>query len=287
VRCDPRTCSSIWTGSKTLDGSGTSTTAFGFQGAYTDSDGLIYLINRYYDPATQQFLSVDPKVAATGEPYVFTGNDPLNGADPLGTMVNQGNGHIGGVSASSAAAEYDLEVVDSPASRQVAEGIEQYTNTEAAVVHANPSVLSSAAETASLNTGESIQQQILTSAGYEDIGLLLGESPPGFQPEGPVSWSDVGSLAADAWCLNPDGGWESCAWVQAAAYAGRVVSLPMSGESVSCQLQSDGVDLVISGGGVVLVGLPLSIAADSADASQGVKQLAYGAGAVGTPIQMD
>jgi RHS repeat-associated protein len=63
---------------------GISLSQFGFQGGYTDSDGLVYLVNRYYDPATDQFLSVDPDVAETGEPYAFTGNDPLNVTDPLG-----------------------------------------------------------------------------------------------------------------------------------------------------------------------------------------------------------
>ena len=40
--------------------SGTKTTPFGFQGSYTDPTGLIYLINRYYNPSTDQFLSVRP-----------------------------------------------------------------------------------------------------------------------------------------------------------------------------------------------------------------------------------
>jgi hypothetical protein len=44
----------------------------------------VYLIGRYYDPATGQFLSVDPLVDATGEPYAYTGDDPVNGVDPLG-----------------------------------------------------------------------------------------------------------------------------------------------------------------------------------------------------------
>ena len=37
-------------------------TPFGFAGGYTDPTGLIYLIGRYYDPQTGQFLSVDPLV---------------------------------------------------------------------------------------------------------------------------------------------------------------------------------------------------------------------------------
>jgi RHS repeat-associated protein len=65
-------------------GTGTITTPFGFQGAYTDPSGLVYLVNRYYDPSTDQFLSVDPDVAETGQPYAFTGDDPLNETDPLG-----------------------------------------------------------------------------------------------------------------------------------------------------------------------------------------------------------
>jgi RHS repeat-associated protein len=64
--------------------SGSKVTPFGFQGSYTDPTGLIYLINRYYDPATDQFLSIDPDVAETNQPYVFTNDDPLNATDPLG-----------------------------------------------------------------------------------------------------------------------------------------------------------------------------------------------------------
>ena len=59
-------------------------TPFGFAGGYTDPTGLIYLVNRYYDPATGQFLSVDPLVAETDEPYAYTGDDPVNAVDPSG-----------------------------------------------------------------------------------------------------------------------------------------------------------------------------------------------------------
>ena len=59
-------------------------TPFGFAGGYTDPDGLIYLIHRYYDPTTGQFLSIDPKVGFTGEPYAYAGDDPLNEDDASG-----------------------------------------------------------------------------------------------------------------------------------------------------------------------------------------------------------
>lgn len=53
----------------TLTHTGTSSTPIQFDGAYTDSEtGFLYLINRYYDPVTGEFQSIDPKVATTGEP---------------------------------------------------------------------------------------------------------------------------------------------------------------------------------------------------------------------------
>jgi uncharacterized protein RhaS with RHS repeats len=42
------------------------------------------LVGRYYDPGTGQFLSVDPLVDVTGQPYAYTGDDPVNGVDPSG-----------------------------------------------------------------------------------------------------------------------------------------------------------------------------------------------------------
>lgn len=41
-------------------------------------------INRYYDPATGQFLSVDPLVGSTGTPYAYSSDNPTNVVDPLG-----------------------------------------------------------------------------------------------------------------------------------------------------------------------------------------------------------
>ena len=41
-------------------------------------------VGRYYDPATGQFLSVDPLVAATEQPYSYAGNNPVNVTDPSG-----------------------------------------------------------------------------------------------------------------------------------------------------------------------------------------------------------
>ena len=45
---------------------------------------LRVLYHRYYDPSTDQFLSVDPLVSETGNPYAFTNGDPVNAIDPNG-----------------------------------------------------------------------------------------------------------------------------------------------------------------------------------------------------------
>ena len=60
-----------------------------FAGQYTDAEsGLIYLRARYYDPSTAQFLTVDPLVGTTQSPYGYTGDNPLNGTDPLGLWTH-------------------------------------------------------------------------------------------------------------------------------------------------------------------------------------------------------
>ena len=41
-------------------------------------------VHRYYDPVTAQFVSVDPLVQSTGQPYTYAGSDPVNGVDPAG-----------------------------------------------------------------------------------------------------------------------------------------------------------------------------------------------------------
>jgi RHS repeat-associated protein len=86
------------TGSMSYDSYGnlcstcTISTPFGFEGGYTDPTGLIYLVNRYYDPATEQFMSVDPMVDETATPYAFVAGDPVNDTDPSGTLLRSANG---------------------------------------------------------------------------------------------------------------------------------------------------------------------------------------------------
>ena len=63
------------------------TTAFGFGGGYTDPTGWIYLVSRYYDPVTGQFLSIDPLLRQTDQPYVYVLDDPVNATDSNGLGV--------------------------------------------------------------------------------------------------------------------------------------------------------------------------------------------------------
>jgi RHS repeat-associated protein len=65
----------------------TGTTPFGFAGGYTDPTGLIYLLDRYYDPTTGQFTSVDPQVSQTLQPYAYANDDPVTNFDPTGQVA--------------------------------------------------------------------------------------------------------------------------------------------------------------------------------------------------------
>ena len=71
-----------------LDAVSGAVSAFGFTGAWTDEmTGLVYLRARDYDPATGQFLQVDPAVDDTRQPYAYAYNNPLLWTDPTGLDV--------------------------------------------------------------------------------------------------------------------------------------------------------------------------------------------------------
>jgi RHS repeat-associated protein len=85
------------TGSVTYDAWGnplttgglTATTPFGYAGSYADTTGLDYLINRYYDSAAGQFLSIDPEVAQTLAAYAYADGNPVLNTDPTGLAVHE------------------------------------------------------------------------------------------------------------------------------------------------------------------------------------------------------
>jgi RHS repeat-associated protein len=64
---------------------GTASTPLRFAGQYLDAEsGLYYLRARSYDPTTAQFMTRDPLVLLTKQPYVYAHDNPLNRTDPSG-----------------------------------------------------------------------------------------------------------------------------------------------------------------------------------------------------------
>jgi RHS repeat-associated protein len=60
-------------------------TPLGYGGSITDpGTGWQYLRARYNDPATDQFLTLDPALGSTGQPYSYANDDPVNVTDPNG-----------------------------------------------------------------------------------------------------------------------------------------------------------------------------------------------------------
>jgi RHS repeat-associated protein len=71
----------------TFSSTGSVSNPFGYTGEYTDSEsGFVYLRARYYDPESQQFLTVDPALAWTEQAYAYVAGDPTNATDPLGDL---------------------------------------------------------------------------------------------------------------------------------------------------------------------------------------------------------
>ncbi len=64
---------------------GTAATPLRYDAQYTNTDtGLIYLRARTYDPNTAQFLTVDPALQTTGQPYTYVAANPENKRDVTG-----------------------------------------------------------------------------------------------------------------------------------------------------------------------------------------------------------
>ncbi len=67
---------------------GTQTTPLGYAGQYTNRQGgLIYMRARVYDPVTGQFLTRDPLLTMTRQPYAYIFDNPIGGVDPTGRFA--------------------------------------------------------------------------------------------------------------------------------------------------------------------------------------------------------
>lgn len=91
------TCGYDAWGNPESSGGLTATTPFGYAGGYTDPSGLIYLLARYYDSATGQFISADPAIDQTHQPYGYANENPVSNRDPSGRcwwiFCGRGSGH--------------------------------------------------------------------------------------------------------------------------------------------------------------------------------------------------
>jgi RHS repeat-associated protein len=83
-----------WGNAETIGGLSTYT-PFGYAGGYTDATGLSYLIGRYYDPQTGQFIGVDPIVDQTQAAYSYANGDPVSASDPSGLCSSTSGGQNG------------------------------------------------------------------------------------------------------------------------------------------------------------------------------------------------
>jgi RHS repeat-associated protein len=97
---------------ETTGHTGTATTPLGYDAQYTSADtGLIYMRARVYDPATAQFLTVDPLEAISGEPYSYAGDNPLTYGDSLGLLWTPLAGGAAGADA-ACGATFEIPGVD-------------------------------------------------------------------------------------------------------------------------------------------------------------------------------
>jgi RHS repeat-associated protein len=73
---------------------GTNNTIFGFTGEQEDSNGLIFLRARYYDPKQGRFLQQDPEKgyptqALSFNPWLYVFANPINHQDPSGICLDE------------------------------------------------------------------------------------------------------------------------------------------------------------------------------------------------------
>lgn len=74
---------------------GTPASPFGYAGQYTDaSSGFSNLRARFYGPQTGTFTTRDPAFGSTDTAYAYTGDDPVNGTDPMELCTIKGEGQL-------------------------------------------------------------------------------------------------------------------------------------------------------------------------------------------------
>jgi len=120
---------------------GTARTSVHYTGSFTDEEtGHYYLVNRYYDPASAEFMTVDPSVNFTLSAYVYLNGNPVNWVDPIGLWPTWGT-VLGAVSTVTGAVALGLAVtgVGAPAAA-ILEGVSVGTGIGAAYLDCREAV---------------------------------------------------------------------------------------------------------------------------------------------------
>jgi RHS repeat-associated protein len=190
---------------ETTGHTGTATTQLGYDGQYTSSDtGLIYLRAREYDPATAQFMTVDPLETITREPYSYAADNPPSYYDPSGLFLG-----IPGTPTDEeviGAAKEGVETVGQGVT-EGAEAVGHYVATHpgqiaeyaavGACVFGGPGACAVATAIAfGVNTGANVFSSCGFSVGRE--GLIAGEALLGALPGAGLAVPEALGLTADA-----------------------------------------------------------------------------------------
>jgi RHS repeat-associated protein len=175
---------------------GTATTPLGYDGQYTSSDtGLIYMRARTYDPTTDQFLSVDPFVALTGEPYSYAEDDPINKYDPSGRcgLVCVGGIVPGGVALATGVGE--VAIGGGAIAEGTLAGISFVSGASASVIDTKECVGGSGISCVGAGAGF-----IATGGAGLSLGVLSGNAAAGATAIG-LSFGGIGFLGDTAGAL--------------------------------------------------------------------------------------
>ena len=154
---------------------GTTTSAFGYDGEYTDPTGLIYLRARYYDPATGQFLTVDPLDDLTRAPYGYAGGNPVNNTDPSGLrLLDPDSGRPDSDAPADAAGTTDLTPAQAVSAPTMSQGFDG-PSAPAGQGHAYGKDATQGAQGALVAAGSTLRQGLKAEA--SKLGRLLRSSP--------------------------------------------------------------------------------------------------------------
>jgi RHS repeat-associated protein len=148
-------------------GSGSVSNPFQYAGQYLDTEsGLDYLRARYLDPASGQFMSLDPLVEKTRQPFAYTVDSPLDRIDPSGLLCTSG----------------DLNQCDWGAGwSALSQGVASIRPNGPAYVTVEAGYSAGPGVTGSLT---------LTRSGSLFIGGGYGDSAPGFSAAARAGWID-------------------------------------------------------------------------------------------------